>query len=109
MPKVLRGAAMAGHPADGLPSGRDVTTISIFTRPAGQLRKQALEMRRSRFCRIRYGIYKRSRYSAVMGRAAIDFGREAEGKVQLHIGEPFQVAGQVRQISEIRNPTDPIG
>jgi hypothetical protein len=60
-------------------------------------------------CHNDIDIHKARRATAEAGSAAIDFGTEAEGKVQLHIGEPFQVAGQVWQISEIRNPTDPIG
>jgi hypothetical protein len=40
----------------------------------------------------------------VVGLATVDFGSDEEDRVELRAGEPFQVAGQVWQISEIRNP-----
>jgi hypothetical protein len=43
----------------------------------------------------------------VVGLATVDFGTDDEGRVELRAGEPFQVAGQVWQISEIRNPNNP--
>jgi len=43
----------------------------------------------------------------VVGLATVDFGADDEGRIELRAGEPFQVAGQVWRISEIRNPTDP--
>jgi Family of unknown function (DUF6406) len=43
----------------------------------------------------------------VVGLATVDFGTDDEDRVELRAGEPFQVAGQMWQISEIRNPTTP--
>jgi hypothetical protein len=43
----------------------------------------------------------------VVGLATVDFGTDDEDRVELGVGQPFQIAGQTWQITEIRNPTDP--
>lgn len=42
-----------------------------------------------------------------VGLATVDFATDAEGTIEVRPGEPFQVAGEIWQVAEVRDPTEP--
>jgi hypothetical protein len=42
-----------------------------------------------------------------VGLATVDFSTQAEGRVELRPGESVEVGGEVWQLAEVRNPTEP--